>query len=1450
MRGSCKPARVNVTLLIVLAAVSAVAAAALAGGYYARKRVVASRALAAGKAALDRQDWPEACRHLKTYLQRYPDDVEMLARYARAHLAIRPCRPENVGAAIGAYRQYQRLRPGDEEACRELARLYYTIGDFNEAAYVCQRRLAVAPGDVRATVWLGRALMAQRKGDEAAQILMDFVERHPEQTEVYAMLGEIVALGQLPGGPEKALEWLDRGVRKNPRSPEALARRARFHRLVRKDKAAAREDMELADQFRPTSPIALLLLAEGWIDLGELDRAEAELRAIRKIDRETLAAYEIGVEDLLLSQLEVEAGLALRRNAKEEGVAVAERGRKELAENRRVMFLPLAVDLYLAAGAVPEARRCVEEYREALQELAKTDQVFSERLVLLEGIVANAEGKPYYAINLLEEVVVRSSRNARAWRELWYAYSRTGQDRRAHAALKQYVTQQPGDWRATLELAKASVRSRDWATGLRLAREAERLRPDDREARLLRIELMLKGAAGRLNEDQMAALGADLAALQSAAPKATEVRVLQAVLAFYQKKTDEAIQILERAVVECAEPLAASMQLADYLARLQQSDRALAVCRAAVERYPQASLPRITLARLQAAGGRADEAKKSLESAAAELTGEERARAVEALVTLLVSGDEQPAAITWLRRMAEERPSDVAPRLAMLDLPEVQKDPAEMQRLTDEIRTIEGTRGVRWRFEQARLWLRAENWTQRQSEITEQLARCSEADPGWAAPVLILGRTYEVLNKYDKAEDTYRRFVDAYAGAPGHVAVVIRFLEMLERQHRYKEASKILDRMPVNLSAISAHRAKVAIARGDYETAVEELQQRIGTDSRDATARVLLARLLYHVSRDPAPAIKLLDEAQSANPNLLSAVSSRVAILHDENRDAEAVAVLDAEVARRKDFGVYLLRAEFHQMIGQHDLAERDFRHLTTFADSAAEGYASLASFYERTGRVSDAIAALDAGVQSYPDHAGLRRMLIRLLVVSSDAPLRERGRRLLDAALQSAKPGNEDPDLLSVHALLLMREGTPAASKKAIETFERVVQLNPRDVSAHLHLIQKASEAGALTKANELAARAIGANPENVDLLLVRAELESELSNVVAARELAQSILDLEPKNVPARNLLSHLAIRAGDVDGAARINDEARKLDPASEDVQVARAEILNIQGRREQAVEYLAAYCRSVDGRRSVKAILALADLYRMQSDFAAAEEQIRAAGTLAPDSVGVFLMQVRCLASQSRFDDILAALAVRREKHALEPQVLISVASILSAANAERYLREAKSLFEQYVLANPAAVEGYLGLAMIALQLGQAAEAENAYRKLLEVAPYHQHALNNLAWILQDRLRNPEEALQFANRGVRRYPNDPHLLNTRGVTYYRLVLLKEAQRDLQKSMELAVGLPSTRARSLYYLGRIHAQQGERELARAVLDEALKIDRQQSVFTPEERGEIQKLLGGYSN
>jgi tetratricopeptide (TPR) repeat protein len=151
-----------------------------------------------------------------------------------------------------------------------------------------------------------------------------------------------------------------------------------------------------------------------------------------------------------------------------------------------------------------------------------------------------------------------------------------------------------------------------------------------------------------------------------------------------------------------------------------------------------------------------------------------------------------------------------------------------------------------------------------------------------------------------------------------------------------------------------------------------------------------------------------------------------------------------------------------------------------------------------------------------------------------------------------------------------------------------------------------------------------------------------------------------------------------------------------------------------------------------------------------------------------------------------------------------------------------------------------------LASSLYQTGDAERAEKMYRELIAQHPDNIRALNDLAWILQERYQRYADALDLANKALRLAPGDMHLLDTRGTILSNMPeRLADARRDFEELVRLSSSDARQRAKALLQLGRICAKLNDLPQAKQHLETALEIDRKTPVFTTGERAEIAKVV-----
>ncbi len=1463
-----QPARLNVRALIILVAILALLGGGAVGGYLIRKRVAASRAFAAGLAALASSDYNEAVRHLRRYLERYPDDEATLRRYADAQTRVQPLEAGNMMAAVGAYRRLLRMRPGDAELCGALMRLYACIPQAENIEYISRQRLDAAPDDVEATLWLAKALISLNKHAEAESKLTALLAKDPTLVEAYALLALIDFRDGSSIGEAKANKRLTDAVTAceaasdaGEQLAEAYVARAAFD-LEIEDFDAARLDAEAAERASPSRRATLQQLAEVWLKLRSWDHVRKTIAAIDRVSAGQ-PNKEIDPDRLALRRFQVETQLILSQaNPKESGAgALADRALAELPSLERSLFLLSGVDLYVAAGEWHKARECVDEFRAAaeranrLVQSADPIEVAEAQIAVFEAQetivdpqspsdkVAAAESERSRAIERLEAVLKRNPLEGRAWKLAAIAYALTGDGAASLDRLEQYYQRSPADGRVALDLARGFNRLRDWAKCAKYARAAAREADYAAEATRLRIEAGLYGGDGVVTDHALADWAKTLAAQleQNEGAKTLELAARVAEEQWRRlisrERDPEAVDLAAAKSAECLDfwrraaevgddsPLLA-LRHANAVANAGRTADAEQLYRKAIERYSAEATPRIALAQFLHDAGRGDEARTVIEQGLEDLTGNERVNALSALAELLEMQGDERGALARLEALAAAKPDAPGPCVRALQLKVVEDDPELAQGWLDRLGCIETDAAQQaHRIEQAKKWLHEPDWRAHVPAMTERLEAARKAEPKSPVPVLVLGKMYERLDQPQAARELYEA---VYQANPGNVAVGARLATFLLAHNQVDRATEILDRLPRHVPADSVQeelrlsRIVAAEKSGDHDALIEELTERVRADAADAGARLCLATLVSYYRSDTDGALRLLDQAAAIAPGMRSVTGARAIVLASAGRASEARRLLDDAVERFADFDAYKQRAEFYAWARDFDAAEKDFRHLTTLADRQADGYLALGGFYRERGRVRDAITAWDDGLKRSPSDERLKLALMPALLNQPDDHARERGVQLLGELGESS----HDPEVVKLFEATTLFDGTdPGGWTRATEILHEVVEKNPLNVTAHLLLIRAARLDGRPDEALARANQALAHNRDDVALLLTKAGLERRLENVVAARQIALSVTERDPDNEIAFAMLADMALDAArtyagatnaadDLRAGLQYSAKAFELNRSNPIVVVVRSKALAIAGQTEEAINLLSEFHASDEGRTHLETRLMLSQIYSSVQEYDKAGAELDAAAEFAPGAPALAAERVNWLAVRGRFDELVPFLEALPPDNPGNADALVLAAQHLMRTSQERL----------------------------------ASDVEQALRKALSISPDHPRAIDELAKLLGTQSGRVAEAMAAADRGLQRYPDDPSLRCTRGAILLSVGEVDRAREDLEACVRAARGNPKLRANGLFHLARaLHAQKDEAG-AKQRFEEALELDQRLSerCLTDEQRATARAFVG----
>jgi tetratricopeptide (TPR) repeat protein len=149
-----------------------------------------------------------------------------------------------------------------------------------------------------------------------------------------------------------------------------------------------------------------------------------------------------------------------------------------------------------------------------------------------------------------------------------------------------------------------------------------------------------------------------------------------------------------------------------------------------------------------------------------------------------------------------------------------------------------------------------------------------------------------------------------------------------------------------------------------------------------------------------------------------------------------------------------------------------------------------------------------------------------------------------------------------------------------------------------------------------------------------------------------------------------------------------------------------------------------------------------------------------------------------------------------------------------------LDAARQTLDEVIAARPSSADALLMLGALEEKQQRFLEAAKRYRSVVEMDSTNAQALNDLAYVMAERLNQADEALQFADRAEELSPHSGMVKDTVGWVLYRKGLYPQALERLKQ----AVALEATPIRQLH-LAMAYHRVGEQGRSKELLQLVLK-------------------------
>jgi tetratricopeptide (TPR) repeat protein len=666
------------------------------------------------------------------------------------------------------------------------------------------------------------------------------------------------------------------------------------------------------------------------------------------------------------------------------------------------------------------------------------------------------------------------------------------------------------------------------------------------------------------------------------------------------------------------------------------------------------------------------------------------------------------------------------------------------------------------------------------------------------------------------------------------------------------------------------------LALGDVRSGVGYLRKAIELDQNHKEAQLKLAELMASTNSQT-----ILEEAEKRTEALLTqtpdnAEALRVMALAElklgkpENAEAHLQQAL-AKLPENLSASIMLARMKIAEK--KFDEAESILKKAADASPKSPEAWVVLGDYYLMHGKTAEAEAAFRKALQTDPrDPAGLLGLTL----------IQVRAKRL-DQAEATVKQlaSVPDPKFRSVHAIFLFETGRRDA---AIQEFESLLRRYPDDRTNRTRLVMAYVLTKRLPAADKLLAEALKRNPKDLEALEVRSRLSLSAGDLDKAQADANQMIHFRPDWAEAHYLKAAVHRQKREDKSYEQELGEALRLNPQFWEARLDLSALMRASKHAKNALDLLNSapeeqkqilpvivernwinlvLGKDGDVRQGIQEGLKLGrhpDLFLQDAllkmrgkDFAGARLVLAGILKQNPENFRALQTLMTTYVETNQPAEAIAKLkeyaALRVKSHSMQ----FFLGQWLAVSGDRKGAREA---FQRSRTLNPSSVPATLALAQFDIAEGNldaarkalasllAADARNTaarytlgtlegkagnpsaaadnYRAVVNADPSNVMALNNLAYVLAEFLKSPDEALPYAQKAVEVSPASPTINDTLGWIYYQKGMYRRAVQHLDTAVS---GQPV--ARHKYHLAMACEKNGNHNRAVNLLREAIIMD-----------------------
>lgn len=430
-------------------------------------------------------------------------------------------------------------------------------------------------------------------------------------------------------------------------------------------------------------------------------------------------------------------------------------------------------------------------------------------------------------------------------------------------------------------------------------------------------------------------------------------------------------------------------------------------------------------------------------------------------------------------------------------------------------------------------------------------------------------------------------------------------------------------------------------------------------------------------------------------------------------------------------------------------------------AGARPESYTRVEEFYRRAGEWDRALAALEQGLNAYPQKKMEYRQRKAAIIALAGRPNEAIG--ILEDLLREQPSATE---ARKMRAVLLLNSTEKGQRERALPELEALAKASSDDSGIRFQLARAYAANGMTDEARREFEALLRTQPKNAAVLLGLAELTSRSKQFQQSSEYSERVLAIDAKNRNARLLHATSLVGLGRIPEAnneykALVSDEPRFTEAA---LQLA---LLNVEQKRFKEAEKLFRETYRAQGT-DFRGLKGLVEVYAAQGDWKKAVATVASAIDRDPNAAGLHSLLASTAARGNQPE-----LAIQEYEWIVErqPDALEAYLALGQLYQRQRNLAQSAAALGKARDLAPKEWRNWARLAIVQQEAGEREAAGNNYRRALQLGADDPHVWNNLAYLEAEIGSNLDDALTLAGKALARSPTNPQFADTMGFVYLK-------------------------------------------------------------------------------